>query len=397
MNPHIQAANFVYIKNFISNERACELAKEFIKFSTENNLTGDGQAPNSSKSYNYISFLELLCEKTPEVSKFLGETVLPTYAYARVYKEGSELLKHRDREACDISLTLHLSKDEDWPIWIEKPNGESVSLDLDSGDAMMYLGCEADHWREKFKGKEYVQVFLHYVRSRGPNSWAYFDNKLTQTNNLPGQHDKSIDGLVSPSNNLPQKINVGDHVESLKDYICIFENLISDELCDEILQEYKNCEDWFEASVGHGVINKSIRNVNQIGLSSQPVIEKNQPVRKKLDDKLWEVTNKAIGMYNQKFPEARIEEDSGYELLEYKTGCFYTTHTDSYKLQPRAVSCSIAINDSYEGGEFAFFDRKLKYSLKKGSVIMFPSNFMFPHEILPVTSGTRYSIITWFI
>ena len=156
MNPHIQAANFVYIKNFISNERACELAKEFIKFSTENNLTGDGQAPNSSKSYNYISFLELLCEKTPEVSKFLGETVLPTYAYARVYKEGSELLKHRDREACDISLTLHLSKDEDWPIWIEKPNGESVSLDLDSGDAMMYLGCEADHWREKFKGKEYV-------------------------------------------------------------------------------------------------------------------------------------------------------------------------------------------------------------------------------------------------
>ena len=35
--------------------------------------------------------------------------------------------------------------------------------------------------------------------------------------------------------------------------------------------------------------------------------------------------------------------------------------------------------------------------LKKGDAIMFPSNFMYPHEIMPVTQGTRYSIITWFI
>ena len=396
MNPHIQAASFVYIKNFITNDRARELAKEFIKFSIDNNLGGDNQALNSATSYNYISFLELLCEKTPEVSKFLGENVLPTYTYARVYKEGSELLKHRDREACDISLTLHLSGDENWPIWIEKPNGESVSLDLDSGDAMMYLGCEADHWREKFKGKEYVQVFLHYVRSRGSNSWAYFDKLKTPPDNLPFQYEKSKEETTSPATAL-QKINIDSHVESLKDYICIFENLISDELCADILQEYKNCEDWEEASIGQGVIDKTSRNVDVVGLSMANVIVKNQPTRKQLDDRIWAVTNAAIGMYNQRFPDAHIEEDSGYELLRYNTGCFYVTHTDSFKLRPRAVSCSIALNDDFEGGEFSFFDRKLNYNLKKGSVIMFPSNFMFPHEILPVISGTRYSIITWFI
>jgi len=61
------------------------------------------------------------------------------------------------------------------------------------------------------------------------------------------------------------------------------------------------------------------------------------------------------------------------------------------------VSCSFALNDDFGGGEFAFFDRELIYNLKKGSVIMFPSNFMYPHEIMPVIKGTRYSIITWFV
>ena len=47
-------------------------------------------------------------------------------------------------------------------------------------------------------------------------------------------------------------------------------------------------------------------------------------------------------------------------------------------------------------GEFAFFNRELKYKLNQGDVIMFPSTFMYPHEIMPITKGTRYSIITWF-
>jgi predicted 2-oxoglutarate/Fe(II)-dependent dioxygenase YbiX len=55
------------------------------------------------------------------------------------------------------------------------------------------------------------------------------------------------------------------------------------------------------------------------------------------------------------------------------------------------------LNDEYEGGEFAFFDREIIIRGGKGSIVMFPSNFMFPHEVMPVTSGTRYSIITWYV
>jgi hypothetical protein len=397
MNKLIENSNYIYIKNFISSERSYELAKEFIRFTKENNINNDTQVQNSQAHYNHIDFLELLCEKTPEVSKFLGETVLPTYSYARVYKNGATLEKHTDRHACEISLTINLSGDESWPIWIKTPDGKEVSLDLESGDAMLYLGYQAEHWRKQYQGKEYVQVFLHYVKSRGENSWAVFDK-------LQKPPTDTLKKLPSITNNKITEskiiINQQDdkHIDVLKEYICIFDNIVSDELCDQILTEYHDqCGDWSSSSVGGGTIDRSIRNADVIGISHNVIMQKNSNVRQLIDKNLWECAAKSISLYNEKYPTASIVEDSGYDLLRYNTGYFYKEHTDSFKQQPRAVSCSFALNNDFEGGEFSFFGRKLKISLKKGSVIMFPSNFMYPHEILEVTKGTRYSIVTWFV
>ena len=54
----------------------------------------------------------------------------------------------------------------------------------------------------------------------------------------------------------------------------------------------------------------------------------------------------------------------------------------------------MCIRDS-QGGEISFFDGEVKPNLKKGDLLIFPSSFTYPHEVLPVKSGTRYSIITW--
>jgi predicted 2-oxoglutarate/Fe(II)-dependent dioxygenase YbiX len=187
-------------------------------------------------------------------------------------------------------------------------------------------------------------------------------------------------------------------MKNVNDYIVVFEEVITDALCDAILKEFSNETEWQKTVVGSAkVVNDKIRTAEIVVISYPHVIEKNLKVRAKLDKYIFASAGLAIKKYNEKFPLTLIEEDSGYELLRYKEGQFYTTHTDSFKDRPRAVSCSFALNDDYEGGEFAFFDRELVYKLKKGSCIMFPSNFMYPHEIMPVTSGTRYSVITWFI
>lgn len=197
MNKKLLDNNYIVIPNFISSYRSNKLKDEFVEYSQKNNLEGDSQSPNSHSYYNYISFLELLCEKTPEVSEILEETVLPTYVYSRVYKNGSILEKHKDRDACEISLTLHLGGDIPWPICIKTPEGEDNRVVIAPGDAIMYRGTIAEHWRDAYVGEEYVQVFLHYVRSRGECSYTYFDKiKEPQTISenllIPDEKEKLI-------------------------------------------------------------------------------------------------------------------------------------------------------------------------------------------------------------
>ena len=172
-------------------------------------------------------------------------------------------------------------------------------------------------------------------------------------------------------------------MKNINDYIVTFDGVLSDTLCNVILAEFSNEEEWQKTVVGGGHVNDKVRTAETVILSYPHVIEKNQNVRGKLDKEIFNSAALAIKKYNEQFPKCQIQEDSGYELLRYKEGQFYVTHTDSFKDRPRAVSCSFALNDDYEGGEFAFFDRELVYRLKKGSCIMFPSNFMYPHERQP--------------
>jgi len=178
VNAQLEQNNFLFVPNFISQERAQSLQKQFVELEQTGQCSKDNQAPNSPAIYNFKPFLELLCEKTNEISSLVEETVLPTYTYARVYKNGEILARHKDRPACEISLTVHIGGDADWDIGIEKPSKEEINLTLQQGDAMLYLGCVAEHWRDTpFSGQNYSQVFLHYVRSNGPRAWAYFDKK----------------------------------------------------------------------------------------------------------------------------------------------------------------------------------------------------------------------------
>jgi predicted 2-oxoglutarate/Fe(II)-dependent dioxygenase YbiX len=186
-------------------------------------------------------------------------------------------------------------------------------------------------------------------------------------------------------------------MKNLTDYIRVFENIVPNELCDAILREFSDEEEWQQTVVANGKVHSDIRSAETVVISYPHVIEKNVGVRKKLDLEIFNSASTAITKYNEKFPLARIQEDSGYEMLRYKEGQFYTEHTDSFKDRPRAVSCSFALNDEYEGGEWAFFNREKIIKVPKGAAVLFPSNFMYPHEIMPVTKGTRYSIVTWFI
>jgi hypothetical protein len=169
--------SYLLVKNFINKEEAQDLADQFFMHEVSGLCEVDSQAPKSSSAYNFMPFLKLLVKKVSHVSELIQEDVLPTYTYARIYKYGEVLDRHRDRDACEISITLNLAQDKEWPIYIQKPSNEEVSLNLKPGDAMLYLGCIADHWRHAFTGNNHTQVFMHYVRANGPCAYAYFDRE----------------------------------------------------------------------------------------------------------------------------------------------------------------------------------------------------------------------------
>lgn len=185
MNQFFFKQGYLHIPNFITVIEAEILATQFKRFVNEQNASGDSQVSLSKTAYNFLPFVLLLVNKVPEVNKLFGHYVLPTYTYARVYEKGSDLKEHLDRPACEISLTLNLSKSQDWPIFFKNKDNQVTSLELNPGDAAMYFGCDIPHWRNVYEGEEHVQVFLHYVAAMGNNNWAFFDktNKNPSTPN----------------------------------------------------------------------------------------------------------------------------------------------------------------------------------------------------------------------
>lgn len=181
----------------------------------------------------------------------------------------------------------------------------------------------------------------------------------------------------------------------LKDYIKVIDDIIPTELCDRILEEYSNSTEFNNAETFSG-LNTNIRNCKVLNISGEGAIKVNPIVRKKIDNDIFLSVSKIFSILNEQYEFINITEDCGYDLLKYDEAGFYTQHIDTNSKYNRHISCSLLLNDDYVGGEFSFFSRELTYKPKKGSAIVFPSNFMYPHEIMPVFKGTRYSIITWF-
>ena len=105
--------------------------------------------------------------------------------------------------------------------------------------------------------------------------------------------------------------------------------------------------------------------------------------------------------YQADFPLFTVGRTTDFRINKYDKGGFMSKHVDNIHHShgqhygyPQA-SALLYLNDDYEGGEFYVADKK--FCPAKGSAIIFPSNFMFPHEAKTVTSGTRWSIITWLM
>jgi len=161
------------IRNVISEEEAYEI-NEHLSNRTDGVLTAE--ISGTPSFYNPEIAEKKHIEMLPVIEDHSGLELFKTYAYARVYKRGDILKIHRDRPACEVSMTLDLGGDP-WSIWVLDRDENPVEIKLNPGDALIYRGCEIHHWRPKFEGEKHAQVFLHYVDKYGPCAWTKDDIK----------------------------------------------------------------------------------------------------------------------------------------------------------------------------------------------------------------------------
>lgn len=133
---------------------------------------------------------------TPAMEQVVGKRLVPTYDYFRIYREGDLCHVHRDREACEhsMSLTLAYSDEKLWPLELGREGWDgsldiiaedfgkepASSLEMQVGDAVAYQGVSHRHGRTMPNPNRWsAHLFLHWVDPDGPHADRAFDGKGT--------------------------------------------------------------------------------------------------------------------------------------------------------------------------------------------------------------------------
>jgi hypothetical protein len=173
-----------------------------------NHIPVEGQVEGSLARYWHPQYRQIHTGIRLKLEKIIGRKLYNTYYYDRYYFPGQELTKHADRDACEISVSVHIGtnlkgKDAKWPFKIKTPDtytdkkktevlvpGEERSLSLEPGDGLLYKGCERPHWRDPMPGIRkrdripllkktnpyyYHQIFFHYVLQDGNRAHCAWD------------------------------------------------------------------------------------------------------------------------------------------------------------------------------------------------------------------------------
>jgi len=343
------------IRNYISSEEANTLGEGYKEFVVTNGIPTEAEeiTTNAYDFYNRPEQVALLSEKVSHINELLGSKVLPAYSFVRQYGVGSFLSKHKDRPSCEVSLSIHLQGDKEWAFCIEDKEGNPVELILHPGDAVLYDAPNATHWREEYDGEFYIQTFHHYVMLGGEYENLFFDN-----------NDKTF---------------------SLTNYIKHYKESVPPDICDMIVKYAEQFPSRWENAT-------TIQESNKRVCESWNILNSDS-----IDDIVFKYLTEATSKFCSTFPHFDLTQDTGYQILRYKPGGKYDYHTDQHATYNREVTIILNLNDDYEGGNLCHIKDNHMMKMGKGDIIIFPANFMYPHRITPITSGTRYSVITWAV
>jgi hypothetical protein len=182
----------------------------------------------------------------------------------------------------------------------------------------------------------------------------------------------------------------------LRDYIVHFQNLLSVDTCEQIIEWAKAEPSADNAWEGFEVAKSALTNTENVIMDTRTcdytMLGPNR-------GPCWDRLELALHHIIEHYPYVHKATDhTGIQLIRYGHGHHFEEHVDSYGGAPRILSSSIMLNNDYEGGELTFWqDQYQSQTHTAGDAIVFPSNFAFPHAVKPVKNGIRYVLVVWFV
>ena len=177
-------------------------------------------------------------------------------------------------------------------------------------------------------------------------------------------------------------------------WIGYYENVVPDELCDDIISYTIESKELTPStySTHDGTSPKSSQRVFMDDVWFR--------VNEKYYEEMKEHTLNVLSIY-QKVHNVVCQRYTNFRVNRYSSGGFMSEHIDSIHHSHGQqygyphLSALLFLNEDYKGGEFVVADKEYKTS--KGSAIIFPSNFMFPHKVNKIEYGSRWSVISWLM
>lgn len=191
-------------------------------------------------------------------------------------------------------------------------------------------------------------------------------------------------------------------VEDLGNGILVYRGVLPESMniisrLEEVLSDPENQYSYSEALVGYGMSIPEYRDCQDFKYKKTDIEHDLSESSKKLQS-LWEDVYfrqlQAVKHYCKAHNIGELRYWEAINFIKYGPGQHFQEHSDngfSYNCVVSAVSYP---NDNYEGGELFFRLQNLNIKAQAGDLYLFPSNFMYPHQAKPVTSGTKYSLVT---
>ena len=408
---YFEKNGYVVLKDALTKDQCTQLTKHMFDLLQQGKLVKDEQCPLSDAVYGDPIFDNILQKFAKPIGDSVGRTLLPTYTYARIYRPGEILKRHKDRPACEISATMTLGYNSKsiWPIFFDEEKEIPVSLDV--GELAVYKGCDIVHWRPPFKGEWHVQIFLHYVDANGPykdhvkdgrRDYGVQKNQNVATDPAANQSTQQIQ---QPKTKFPKPIVnsviIPSEDNTFPGYFCVdSQNLadlkFNDNECRRII-DLANQNYPTSASVGgsrdNSKISREIRSANIFNIEYN---EENKWIFEKIAT--------AVSVVNTLHFDYDISGIThSLQLIEYDAASsvagHYNWHVDAGRGEPatRKISVTVQLTDprDYEGCQLLINNHAEEHvgTKERGSIHLFPG--YMPHKVAPITRGIRYALVIW--